>query len=171
MPQFIDTYDADDSRLADTWIMGPQKSAATGVVVITYNKSVPGMEKTASTDGYRIGKYKIKPNATGSLDNDFPFLRYADVLMIKAEALLRTGKAAEAAELVTQVRQRAFKGNAAKAAVTAADLAKEEAGIIMVTRPRTVRLPNARVATTSSSAVSWMSWAGSLQPKRTAVRT
>ncbi|MCF0074315.1 RagB/SusD family nutrient uptake outer membrane protein [Dyadobacter sp. CY261] len=124
VPQFIDTYDAEDSRLADTWIMGPQKSAATGAVVITYSKSVPGMEKTASTDGYRIGKYKIKPNATGSLDNDFPFLRYADVLMIKAEALLRTGKAAEAAELVTQVRQRAFKGNPAKATVTAADLAK-----------------------------------------------
>jgi hypothetical protein len=124
VPQFIDTYDADDSRLADSWIMGPQKNATTGAVVITYNKSVPSMEKTASTDGYRIGKYKIKPNATGSLDNDFPFLRYADVLMIKAEALLRTGKADEAATIVTEVRKRAFKNNPAKATVTAADLAK-----------------------------------------------
>ncbi|KAA6431602.1 RagB/SusD family nutrient uptake outer membrane protein [Dyadobacter flavalbus] len=124
VPQFIDTYDAEDSRLAETWIMGPQRNAVTGAVVITYSKSVPGMEKTASSDGYRIGKYKIKPNATGSLDNDFPFLRYADVLMIKAEALLRTGKAEEAAALVTQVRARAFKNNPAKGKVNAADLAK-----------------------------------------------
>ncbi|WP_031530787.1 RagB/SusD family nutrient uptake outer membrane protein [Dyadobacter crusticola] len=124
VPQFIDTYDAEDARLADTWIMGPQKNATTGAVVITYSKSVPGMDKTASSDGYRIGKYKIKPNATGSLDNDFPFLRYADVLMIKAEALLRTGKADEAAALVSQVRARAFKANPAKATVTGADLMK-----------------------------------------------
>jgi hypothetical protein len=124
VPQFIDTYDADDSRLADTWIMGPQKNATTGAVVITYGKAVPTMEKTASSDGFRIGKFKIKPNATGSLDNDFPLLRYADVLMIKAEALLRTGKADEAAVIVTDVRKRAFKNNPAKATVTAADLAK-----------------------------------------------
>ncbi|MCE7067749.1 RagB/SusD family nutrient uptake outer membrane protein [Dyadobacter sp. CY326] len=124
VPQFIDTYDAEDGRLADTWIMGPQKNATTGAVVITYSKTVPSIEKTASTDGYRIGKYKIKPNATGSLDNDFPLLRYADVLMIKAEALLRTGKAADAATIVTEVRKRAFKANPAKATVTAADLAK-----------------------------------------------
>ena len=124
VPQFIDTYDAEDSRLADTWIMGPQKNATTGAIVITYSKSVPSMLGTASTDGYRIGKYKIKPNATGSLDNDFPLLRYADVLMIKAEALLRTGSADEAAVLVTNVRKRAFKNNAAKAVVTGADLAK-----------------------------------------------
>jgi len=124
VPQFIDSYDTADSRLTDTWIMGEQKSAATGAVVITYSKLVPGIEKTASADGYRIGKYKIKPNATGSLDNDFPLLRYADVLMIKAEALLRTGKADDAAVIVTEVRKRAFKNNPAKAIVTGADLAK-----------------------------------------------
>ncbi len=36
--------------------------------------------------------------------NDFPFLRYADVLLTKAEALLRTGNNAEALELVNEVR-------------------------------------------------------------------
>jgi len=123
VPQFIDTYDAEDSRLTDTWIMGAQKNAS-GTTVITYAKAVPSMERTAVTDGYRIGKYKIKPNATGSLDNDFPMLRYADVLMIKAEALLRTGKADEAAVIVTDIRKRAFKNNPAKATVTGADLAK-----------------------------------------------
>ncbi|QCR22280.1 RagB/SusD family nutrient uptake outer membrane protein [Pontibacter sp. SGAir0037] len=122
VPQFIDTYDPLDSRLTDTWIQGPQYHATTGAEVINYTKHVPSMAATQSNHGYRIGKYKIKPNATGALDNDYPMFRYADVLMMKAESLLRTGKAGEAAELVTQVRQRAFKTNPAKAVVTGAEL-------------------------------------------------
>jgi hypothetical protein len=45
------------------------------------------------------------------MKNDVPFYRYADVLMMKAEALLRRGNAgdkAKAVELVNQVRERAF---------------------------------------------------------------
>ena len=58
------------------------------------------------------------------MDNDFVVFRYADVLMMKAECLLRTGKADEAATLVTQVRQRAFTSTPAKAIVTGVDLLK-----------------------------------------------
>ncbi|MGX5689750.1 RagB/SusD family nutrient uptake outer membrane protein [Arcticibacter tournemirensis] len=127
VPQFINTYDPEDSRLKDTWIQGPQTNPQTGQVVINYVNVVPGMGGTngivaQSNQGYRIGKYVIKQNATGNLDNDFPFLRYGDVLMMKAEALLRTGRADAAALLVTQVRQRAFKNNPAKAVVTGAQL-------------------------------------------------
>jgi hypothetical protein len=170
VPQFIDTYDAADTRLADTWIMGPQKSAATGAVVITYNEAVPGMEKTGSSDGFRIGKYKIKPNATGSLDNDFPFLRYADVLMIKAEGLLRTGKAAEAAELVTQCVSAHSKILRPKRRLPL-PIWRKAADIITVTRQQTAPLPSAREATTLNSAGFSTSWAGNLPPKRTAART
>lgn len=60
--------------------------------------------------------------AKGSLSNDFPFFRYAQVLLMNAECLLRTGKSTEAATLVTQVRQRSFKNNPQKATVTAANL-------------------------------------------------
>ncbi|QDH80373.1 RagB/SusD family nutrient uptake outer membrane protein [Echinicola soli] len=123
VPQFIDTYDEQDGRLQDTWIMGPQHSASTGEVVIDYQKTVPSMNGTASNDGFRIGKYAIKQGATGSLDNDYPMFRYADVLMMKAEALLRTGRADEAATLVTQVRERAFRDtDPSKAQVTGAEL-------------------------------------------------
>ena len=44
--------------------------------------------------------------------------------MMKAECLLRTGKADEAATIVTEVRQRAFKSAPEKAVVTGADLLK-----------------------------------------------
>ncbi|MFD2599455.1 RagB/SusD family nutrient uptake outer membrane protein [Sphingobacterium corticis] len=126
VPQFIDSYDTDDSRLYDTWIQGPQVSAATGAVVITYSKVVPGIGGDGtiapSNSGYRIGKYAVKQGATNNLDNDYPMFRYADVLMMKAEALLRLGRADEAAVLVSQVRERAFREHPEKANVSGAEL-------------------------------------------------
>ncbi len=129
VPQFIDTYDIDDSRMKDSWIQGPQINPSTGQIAITYTKFVPGMGGTdgivaAGNQGFRIGKYVIKPNATGDMDNDFPFLRYGDVLMMKAEALLRTNKPDDAAQIVTEIRKRAFRANPSKAIVTGADLVK-----------------------------------------------
>ncbi|MBE8722406.1 RagB/SusD family nutrient uptake outer membrane protein [Sphingobacterium pedocola] len=128
VPQFIDTYDTDDSRLHDSWLQGPQYHASTGVEVINYLKHVPGIGGdgtiAASNAGYRLGKYEIKKGATTNLDNDYPMFRYADILMMKAEALLRTARADEAAVLVTQVRRRAFLDNPEKAIVTGGDLQK-----------------------------------------------
>lgn len=128
VPQFIDSYDKEDGRLYDTWIQGPQYNPTTGAMVIEYKKAVPGIggdgTVAASNAGYRIGKYKIKQGATNNLDNDYPMFRYADILMMKAEALLRKGNADAAAVLVSQVRQRAFKTNPAKATVKGEDLLK-----------------------------------------------
>jgi len=121
-PQFIDTYDPDDSRLKDTWIMGPQLNATTGAVAIDYTKHLNGMALSGSNQGFRLGKYEIKQGARAALSVDFPIVRYADILMMKAESLLRTGKENDAAILVTQIRQRAFKTNPAKATVTGAQL-------------------------------------------------
>lgn len=127
VPQFIDTYDPDDTRMKDTWIQGPQYNASTGEEVINYVKAVSEIARDGgvpSNAGYRVGKYKIKQGATSNLDNDFPMFRYGDVLMMKAEALLRKGDADGAAVLVTEVRRRAFKDNPEKAVVTGADLLK-----------------------------------------------
>ena len=56
------------------------------------------------------------------MSNDVPLLRYSDVLMMKAEALLRTGNPDEAALLVTHVRERSFTDNPEKATVTGSEL-------------------------------------------------
>ncbi|PRD57291.1 RagB/SusD family nutrient uptake outer membrane protein [Sphingobacterium gobiense] len=128
VPQFIDTYDQDDQRLFDSWLQGAQYNATTGDVAITYVKEVPGIggDGTVAADnaGYRLGKYAIKNGATNNLDNDYPMFRYADILMMKAEALLRTGRENEAALLVSEVRERAFKPVPDKALVTGAELLK-----------------------------------------------
>ena len=151
VPQFINTYDAEDSRLKDSWIQGPQTNPSTGQVMITYVNSVPGMGGfdgivAPSNAGFRIGKYVIKQNATGDMDNDFPFLRYGDVLMMKAESLLRTGDAGGAATLVTEVRQRAFRNNPAKATVTGADLTKGS------TYQYGIQAPDGKVSTVNGGA-------------------
>ena len=123
VPQFIDTYDADDTRLKDTWIMGPQYNVTTGALVLTYRKEVPSLNGTDYFDGYRIGKYEIKVGARGGLSTDYVIFRYADIKMMKAECLLRKGLSGDAALLVTEIRQRAFATtNPAKATVTGAQL-------------------------------------------------
>jgi starch-binding outer membrane protein, SusD/RagB family len=119
-PQFIDTYDAADKRLPDTWLIGPQFDA----VGHGYNfvKFVPSITQTQFNNGYPVWKYEIYAGETGSSDVDYPILRYAEVLMMKAEALLRTGQADAAAAIVTQVRQRDFPTDPSKATVTGAQL-------------------------------------------------
>jgi starch-binding outer membrane protein, SusD/RagB family len=133
LPQFIDTYDEDDARLRWTWISGPQFSASGQVLYcnlsaemagqpLVYVNTMKDIFLAGEHEGYRIGKYEIRMGARGQLSNDFPAFRYADVLMMKAEALLRTGNPDGAATLVSQVRQRAFPDNPAKATVTGAQL-------------------------------------------------
>jgi hypothetical protein len=120
-PQFIDTYDPADGRLADTWLMGTVRDAqGRGYDFV---KHVPEINKTEFHHGFPVKKYELYAGETGASDVDYPALRYAEILLMRAEALLRTGNAGEAASLVTQVRQRNFTGaNAAKATVTAAEL-------------------------------------------------
>ncbi|RAV27620.1 RagB/SusD family nutrient uptake outer membrane protein [Sinomicrobium soli] len=120
-PQFIDSYHPEDNRLKDTWLMGDQLNASDGTVVMTLTKDMPSIYDCEFTEGFRCGKYEIEEGATGSLSNDFPFFRYTDVLMMKAESLLRTGESAAAAQIVTDVRRRSF-DNPADAEVTGTEL-------------------------------------------------
>lgn len=121
-PQFINTYDTTDARYKDTWIMGPQYYQ--GKEVIDFVKNVPSLDSTAFNNGFPVGKYQIYAGEKVNSDVDFPIYRYADVLMVKAEALLRTGHASEAAALVTQVRKRDFKKDPSHAVVSGSQLLK-----------------------------------------------
>lgn len=129
--QFIDTYNTKDERLADTWLMGPQ-FAVDGTPLLgsydqagkplNFTKNLPNGLYTGESEGYRMNKFEVQLGAMNNLSNDFPFFRYGQVLMMKAECLLRTGDADQAASLVSSVRSRAFKANPAEATLTAADL-------------------------------------------------
>lgn len=124
--QFIDTYDPHDTRLEDTWLMGPQYSATGELLVGTYDmkgepliftKDLPSANYTKETEGYRMHKFEVIPGTPSSSSTDFPLFRYSQVLMMKAECLLRLTQPG-AGILVTEVRRRAFKNNPSLAEVT-----------------------------------------------------
>jgi len=119
-PQFADSYDEDDKRLEDTWINGTLRSPQ-GDSLTFYTKNIDQIDFAPFDQGWRIGKYEIYEGMAISSDVDLPFYRYAEALMMKAEALLRTGNAGAAATIVTQVRQRAF-DDPQEAQITGAEL-------------------------------------------------
>ena len=134
VPQYISTFDTVDARYVDNYIKY-QQYAANGDKLIAswgeyagkplfFRNHVYGVDHSDETDGFRLGKFEIAMGASNRLSNDWPLFRYADVLMMKAESMLRTGDANGAAALVTQVRERNFKSNPEKAIVTGADLLK-----------------------------------------------
>jgi len=134
IPQFIDTFDPEDARYQDNYIKGQQYTATGDSIFgtmgvfnkkpLSYRNYLPGVDISDEVDGFRLGKFEIAKGATNRLSNDWPLFRYADILMMKAESLLRSSDANGAAVIVTQVRQRDFKSNPAKAIVTGADLVK-----------------------------------------------
>jgi hypothetical protein len=148
IPQFIDTFDPDDARLKENFIYGPQYTSLTGTEPLqrsdkkgqlTYEKTVPSIDESDVDDGYRWGKFEYAVGSTNVLSNDWPLFRYADVLMMKAEALMRSGQSG-AGTLVTQVRERVFKDNPAKATVTDAQL--EEGSVYDYGRRDTYKTTN-----------------------------
>lgn len=134
VPQFISTFDLDDSRYQDNYIKGQQYTATGDSIFgtmgaftgkpLSYRNYVPGVDISDEVDGFRLGKFEIAMGATNRLSNDWPLFRYADILLMKAECLLRTGDADGSAAIVTQVRERDFKSNQAKAVVSGVDLLK-----------------------------------------------
>lgn len=132
IPQFIDTFDPDDSRLTQNFIYGQQYTSSGEMILgtmgatsgqpLNFINELPGVDQSEEIHGYRFGKFEIANGSSNILNNDYPVFRYADVLMMKAECMLRLGDADGAAAIVTQVRARAFKSNPGKATVTGAQL-------------------------------------------------
>lgn len=131
IPQFIDTYDEDDERLAKDWLQGQQYSSTGEPLVgsmdlegqpLVFVNEIPSVYSSTEASGYRLAKYEYKQGLQESMSNDVPLLRYSDVLMMNAEALLRTGNLDAAALLVTEVRKRSFTDNPDKATVTGSEL-------------------------------------------------
>ncbi len=133
IPQFIDTYDTLDVRYTEGWMIGQQYDSngdslycEYGVLVgqpLAYVNELPGIDSTQEIHSLRINKWEIGDGCyANNQDNDFPLFRYADVLMMKAECLLRLGQAPAAAEIVTDIREYRFKDNPDHATVTGAQL-------------------------------------------------
>lgn len=73
---------------------------------LAFTREVAISESGANLEvtGIRVMKYPIDYSNINDMSNDYAYLRYADVLLMKAEAHLRTGDAAGALGVVNDVR-------------------------------------------------------------------
>lgn len=140
LQDFYEMHDDADAR-KNNFIRGPQ-FASDGVTPILdagsepndpdgpqvnftpeINEHFPGALRQA---GVRIGKYEFKTGATPDLSNDMPILRYADILLTKAEALYRQDPAsAEALTIVNTVRNRSYEPDQSLASLNDQNLLAE----------------------------------------------
>ncbi|MCR5003094.1 MAG: RagB/SusD family nutrient uptake outer membrane protein [Bacteroidales bacterium] len=98
--EFVNSYETDDLR-KDVTILYPGCPSFDG---IDY-QSVWGTET-----GYNVRKFLVPKSIAPTYDSspaNFPLLRYADVLLMEAEALNELGRTHEAVEPLYQVRARA----------------------------------------------------------------
>lgn len=75
---------------------------------------------TNSTTPYYVNKFFSKVIVAGDAENDFTVLRFADVLLMKAEAQGYDGAAGTSVGLINQIRERAGAGNYATGTFTSA---------------------------------------------------
>ena len=117
--EFFTSFAENDNRRRQ-WLFGPQYGndgkilklsdyvdGTTKDLVLTPH--IDSFGRALLNQGVRSVKYEVQQNnpATIEQDNDFAVLRYADVLLLKAEAALRSGDAGTARTLTNMVRQRA----------------------------------------------------------------
>ncbi len=136
--EHYDRYEDADSRKAGYFLAGPQtKADGTPMIdgetkqVVNFTKDIPALFMTPSNQtvqqircsGIRACKFEVKMGAGQDLSNDFPIFRYADILMMKAEAMVRQGKNGDS--YINQVRQRA--GVSTFSGVTLAQILDERA--------------------------------------------
>jgi len=118
-----DSYDDDDLR-KDGWLIGPQFYNNGDILYgyeggqLTFTKTITNIDRSPEGEGVRCFKWEMNEGLQGweTMDNDFSLFRYADILLMKAEAIMRrdgtsTSSNGNVLGLVNQVVERAF-GNA-----------------------------------------------------------
>jgi starch-binding outer membrane protein, SusD/RagB family len=117
--QIYNAFDAQDQRRA-MWLAGPQTNVETGTPVndrsgapLVFTDSILDVTSATEGEGPRFYKWPADPGRPNGQTNgnDFAYFRYAEILLIKAEALdEQNGGAGTAAALalVNQVRARVF---------------------------------------------------------------
>lgn len=92
---------------------------------LAFTREVKAVEtgNNLEVTGIRVVKYPIDYKNGDNADNDYVFLRYSDVLLMKAEALLRKGNSSEALNIVNQIRTK--RGASSLSGLTAEQLLDE----------------------------------------------
>ncbi len=138
LEKFYDSYNDNDTRKKQ-YKVGPQFFADGEPVLIDpkdpdkgqviYTKELTKFHSDGLLEGARCAKYEAQDGLGWNQEYDIVLLRYAEVLLNKAEAIMRQngGQANQAAvDLVNQVRNRAFGDNYEANKYTTATLTLDE---------------------------------------------
>lgn len=120
MESHYNTYEESDLRKAG-FLVGQQytfdgqllRDASADNAPLIFTPFIPHLIMTADNStvqqirmsGVRAVKFEVKKGAKENLSNDFPIFRYGDVLLMKAEAMIRQGKNGD--DYVNEIRRRA----------------------------------------------------------------
>ena len=123
LEDFYNSYQDGDERKENNFIVGPQTYVNCNQILdlafdqadqdgaeINYTPEINELAPNGSRQaGARLGKFRFKIGQSPEMDNDFPLLRYGEVLLNKAEALARKNGFGDATALglVNQLRDRA----------------------------------------------------------------
>jgi hypothetical protein len=123
LEDFYNSYEAVDERKTNNFIVGPQTDRAGSPILdlafdkgdedgagVNYTPKINMLAPNGSRQaGARLGKFSFKIGQFQNMDNDYPLLRYGEVLLNKAEALARKNGYGDATALalVNQIRTRA----------------------------------------------------------------
>ncbi|TWV12259.1 RagB/SusD family nutrient uptake outer membrane protein [Bacteroidaceae bacterium HV4-6-C5C] len=112
-PGLYSSFEATDVR-RNSLMIGQQKSAKDGSDILmdngeplNYTEEIVNYAKAKQNEGARLNKYAWSPTDIWERDNDWVVMRYAEVLMMKAEANYRLGYTVTALPFVNQLRTRA----------------------------------------------------------------
>ncbi|MDR0828541.1 MAG: RagB/SusD family nutrient uptake outer membrane protein [Prevotellaceae bacterium] len=116
LKSFYDKYDNADKRKAQ-WFVGPiQKNGVTlkysnatlenvDAIIVPEVTTIQDPTAANSFEGARFVKFEIEPGIAHHASSDFPIFRYADILLMKAEALMRLNGGTATPEAIALVNQ------------------------------------------------------------------
>ncbi len=101
------------------FLVGPQLTSAGQPLMdnvagaqVDLNPHIPALQMDATYtpaeirfSGARVAKFEIEMGAVENLSNDFPIFRYADILLMKAECMIRLGNNGD--DYINMIRNRA----------------------------------------------------------------
>lgn len=101
--EYYELYQDEDIRKAQ-YKVGQQPGGVEYSLEVS-NLDNPGAEPFAGVRNMKY--YPVEPMDGGGASNDFPIFRFADFMLMKAECLVKLGRAGEAKPLVDAIRERA----------------------------------------------------------------
>ena len=114
VPSFVQSFDTEDARYG-SFLIGQQLSMSGDTLYtrnglpLNYTVEMNDFSNATEYEGARLFKWEFEKGGRAHLSNDFALFRYADILLMKAECLLRQDNKSEALTIVNEVRARNFK--------------------------------------------------------------